>query len=126
MTIKIQKILYDLISSNVRDYRLLAYQTDDLPYLLLDQITLEPLPYSCESRRYEEITAVIRLFEEKNATKKGLKALEQISNLVRRLSTTYPSIKNLSTSITTRADKEYYEGEIQLNFTHITDNNFVL
>ena len=121
MTKEIQKILYDLISKNA-PYPVYAHHSENIPCIVIHDVEVENLPYSQESHRYDEIKAIITIYNEKKATKKCFEIMEIISALLRNLTTINSNIKNLSLKEHTKINKTYLNAEIELKFTYINNN----
>jgi hypothetical protein len=121
MTIKIQKILYDLISQNVRTYTVYSCKPANLklPYIVIQNIEIETLPYSEELYRYENVDATIKVYDNEYSNKNSLDILTKISTLIGSLSKNYENIKNVFTTLKSCCTEKGFTAEVKINFTYL-------
>ena len=121
MTIKIQKILYDLIKDNISTHSVYSCKSDNikLPYILIQNIEIEKLPYSEELYRYDNVDATLVIQNQEYSNKESLNVMEKISNLLRGLTKKYQNIKNLSLKTSSECSEKFFTAEIKINFTYL-------
>ena len=121
MTIRIQKILYELISKNIKTHAVYSCKPANLklPYILIQNIEIETLPYSEELCRYENINATITIYDKEYSNKNSLDILTKISTLIGGLSKNYENIKNVSTTLKSCCTEKNFTTEVKINFTYL-------
>lgn len=121
MITQIQQIFYELLHNKVPNYTVYTCLHNNLkePYILINSISIEPLPYTQEKYQYSTIKVIITIYDTQSSNKNILNAIDESISLIRQLTENHKNFRNLTITTLSRKDGINSTAEIHVSFVHI-------
>lgn len=113
-------MIYDLLKDLEYPTYTSSHENIQQPYVIIQDIRVTPLPYSEESRKYNEVEALIIIQDGKLSNKKCLVVTDKANSSLQKLAQKSATVSHLSITTETQNNKHNFSTHIKVNFIYIS------